>query len=365
MDPRDEIRKECLESIVLDRQNRAHRAKLAPRAGKTRLMIELIKREVVLTKILWVSVSSQLLKKDLPKEFVKWGAEKYLAGLNTVTYKALDNIVGHYDLIILDEDQHVTRNNLRYFFTPTVTWQYIVSMTGTPSRSKIKLEIYRKLKLKTSYELTIKRAVELGLLSDYTVKIVPVDMSTDKAYQAKNFTTTEAKQYAYLNGKVEDEGSEFAVNARANLIRNSQSKTVAAINLMKFLKGSVLVFCSTTEQADKVCKHTYHSKTNKEDYEDFCAGNIDRIAMVNSGGTGSTYTKRIDNLVIVQAERDLNGSTSQKICRTLLRRENYTAKIWVIKLADTIDEVWVDSALERFESTKVKTVKKIPNKILQ
>src|SRR3990172_8503128 len=83
---------------------------LAPRIGKTKIGIDLIKREEP-NSILWVTPSSELATVDIPDEFEKWGAKKYLNKLTTVTWKSLDKITGTFDIIILDEDQHITTVN--------------------------------------------------------------------------------------------------------------------------------------------------------------------------------------------------------------------------------------------------------------
>jgi hypothetical protein len=116
-----------------------------------------------------------------------------------------------------------------------------------------------------------------------------------------------------------------------------------------------LIFASSIKQAEELCSSTSHSKTDDEDYKLFQEGKIDRIAMVNAGGVGHTY-KNINHLVLVQADSDKNGLTSQKISRTLLHQDGYEATIWIICLMSTQDEKWVQLTLENFDRTKIQYI---------
>jgi len=134
---------------------------------------------------------------------------------------------------------------------------------------------------------------------------------------------------------------------------NSPSKEDALKFLIKKLEGQrTMVFSSSIKQCDSLFKHTYHSKTDNKDLLAFKKGEIDLLGLVNAGGTGHTY-KEIDNLVVVQADSDKNGLTSQKVSRTLLQQPSYKATIWVLSLMGTQDEKWVDSFLKRFDRKKV------------
>jgi hypothetical protein len=101
-----------------------------------------------------------------------------------------------------------------------------------------------------------------------------------------------------------------------------------------------------------MCQYTYHSKTNNEDLLSFVNGEINSISMVNSGGIGFTY-KEVDDLFLVQADSDINGYTSQKICRALLKQPNHKVNIWIFNLLGTKDEKWVKSALQNFKPEKI------------
>jgi hypothetical protein len=200
------------------------------------------------------------------------------------------------------------------------------------------------------------------MLANYTIKVIEVDMGTKKTIEAgskaKRFMTSELKQYTYLHNVAQQaimghrSDATFRILARMRAVKNSPAKTEAAAWLINHLEGRKLIFSATIKQAEDLCQHTYHSKTDNIDLKEFQAGNIDEIAMVNAGGTGFTY-KKLDHLIMTQIDSDKNGLTSQKIARTLLDQKDYKATVWIISLVGTQDEKWVQSVLANFDKTKV------------
>ena len=356
---------ELQKKIISEIKSKPHgRFLLPPRSGKTKIMIDIIKRENP-KSILWATPSVKLAKEDIPKEFEIWNAKDYIDRLTTVTYASLRKTEGYFEMIILDEDQSVSELNMSNLLNKKLTYSYICSMTGTPTKHEYKNEIYKKLNLKILYDLSINDAVDIGLLSNYNINILNVEMNKEKnikvVYGNKHFFTSEKNQYEYYNKKVEEAKNnnflglkKFTLN-RMRIIKNSNSKLKAAKELLSRLDGKILVFCGSISQAEKVCKHTYHSKKNDSDLKLFQNDEINKIAMVNSGGIGFTY-KRLDHLILIQCDSDRNRITSQKICRILLKQKDYKANIWIICLKDTQDEKWVNSTLQNFDQSKIKYV---------
>ena len=75
---------------------------LAPRIGKTRIIIDIIKKNNP-KSILWVTPSAELATKDIPEEFSTWKAKKYVKNLQTSTWASLNKVKGDFDMIILDK----------------------------------------------------------------------------------------------------------------------------------------------------------------------------------------------------------------------------------------------------------------------
>lgn len=354
---KSKIQKEIVDSVSSEDSGRLL---LAPRSGKTKVGIDIIKRDKP-KSILWVTKEAKLAKEDIPKEFKTWKATRYLSKLQTSTWASLHKVEGIFDLIILDEDQHITERNSVNLFNGKLKGR-IISMTGTPTKTWKKNRLYQKLKLEPLYKITITEAVDIGLLSNYSINVVSVDLSKELNIKAgnkiKNWMTSEEKQYQYVSSRAEEsirlyrKDAGFKIRNRMHFIHNSPSKYKVAEYLMKNLKGRKLIFCPNIVMAEHLSKYTFHSKTTDDDYKKFVKGEVDEISMVNSGGTGHTY-KAIDHLILMQADSDKNGLTSQKISRTLLQQLDYKATVWIVCLSDTKDVVWTKSTLENFDKDKI------------
>lgn len=359
---KSDLQKEVVKSI---KSGESGRFILAPRIGKTKIIIDLIKRDKIKGKILWVTPTSKLANEDIPSEFVKWKAVKYIKQLETTTWKGLAKCEGEYGLIVLDEEQFMTVNNSKNLFNEKLKGESIVSMTGTESKSAAKKLLYNNLKLKVLYRISINKAVDVGLLSNYEIKIVmvPLDKNLnikveykDKvSKQTKSFMTSEEKQYEYLTRRLDKSKTKFGLLQRMHIIGNSPSKLGAAKFIINSLEGKKLIFAVSRKQAEELCDYVYHGNSDDTDLNKFINGDISKIAMVNKGGTGYTYSK-IDNLVMTQVDSDNNGLTSQKIARTLLKQGSYKATIWIVCLDETQDVVWLNSTLQSFDKSKIEYI---------
>ncbi|MGL6063778.1 MAG: DEAD/DEAH box helicase [Fusobacteriaceae bacterium] len=359
MTEKDKIQLEIVNSLPKEPNGRLL---LAPRVGKSRIAIEIIKKNNP-KSILWVTPSAELAKKDIPNEFEVWKAKKYLKCLTTITWASLSKIRGYYEMIILDEEQLITENNISNFLLFNLKYKYILSMTGTPTKDSSKEKLYKMLNLSILYQLDINKAVDMGLLANYDIKVIKLPLDTKRNMEikgkTKTFYTSEKDSYNYINNKIIDAQENFSPNLktlirfRTQNIYNSRTKTNYVKKLIKELTGRKLIFCSDIKQAEELSPYTYHSKTNNEQLRQFISGEINTIAMVNAGSVGFTY-KAIDHLIIVQTGTDTNGSVSQKIARTLVEQKNYKATIWLVCLEKTKDEEWVEKTLDNFNRKKVK-----------
>lgn len=354
----DKIQKEILESLPSHPHGRLL---LSPRIGKSKLIIELIKRDKPIS-ILWVTPSTELAQTDIPNEFDKWRAKKYKERLTTVTYASLNKVSGRYELIVLDEDQCVTENNLKPLLDGSIVYRNIIGMTGTDTTHMEKKQLYDALNLPILYEYTIDEAVSSEILSDYNIYVIDVQMDTNrnipiKTKKGTTFFTSELSNYDYCNRAVERVklyGGNMKVAAlkRMRAIHNSPSKEAVAKWLSVHLEGRTLVFAPTINQIERITPYVYHSKTNDESYQRFQNEEIDVLGLVQSGGMGYTF-KNLQNIIMMQTDSDGTGKSTQKICRVLLREKDKTANIFILRLMQTKDVDWVDSTLTSFDETKI------------
>lgn len=335
---------------------------LAPRVGKTKMAISIIKNEKP-KSILYVTPSTELRDKDIPNEFIKWKAKSYLNKTTIICYASLAQHKGNYDKIILDEYQFLTPVNSLPFFNNQITYNTIIGLSGTDPKHFEKKELYRKLNLLILSKMSIDEAVEANLIAPYNIEVIFCELNSKNknvkgGSKTKSFMQTEESMYNYLTKRIAKKivNNETVPKAfyfsRMRFIYNLKSKNDFAKKFINKLKGRTLVFTGGIEQAENMLKHTYHSQTDNKDLLLFQEGKVNSLACVNSGGIGFTY-EGVDNFVIVQINSDNRGDVTQKIARALVLQENYTAKIYIIVVKDTVDEIWLEKVLLNFNRSKV------------
>lgn len=338
---------------------------VAPRVGKTKLTLDIIKRDRP-KKILWVTPNTKLRDIDIPREYKLWKMLTYFKKTDIICYASLADHVGKYDMIVLDEYQDLTLNNAKPILNGNITYNTIIGLSGTHPKHKEKLDLYSKLNLKILVSMTIDEAVDKNLIAPYNITVVECKLDNKDKYilggtKAKPFYQTEESRYRYLtrliNAKLFSGQTvpKFLFLNRMRFIYNLKSKNEFAKKLLAKLPGRTLIFTGGIEQAENISKYTYHSKTDDTNYVKFLNQEINELALVNSGGIGSTY-RNVDNLIIVQVNSDEKGDATQKIARSLVLQEGYVANIYILIVVDTVDEGWKDKVLKGFNAEKIKHV---------
>jgi superfamily II DNA or RNA helicase len=386
---------------------------LAPRFGKTIFVLKILKKlNNTNLSILWVTPFSKL-KDQIITEFNSFNYP--IDNLKISTWASLSKQEAHYDIIILDEEQFITSKNSENLINGKLKYSSIISMTGTSPKKRDKLELFDKLNLKIIYQYNIEKAVSDKVLNDYEIKVVniPYDYKNhyintlEKAlkplgqYSFENnkivFTgnlngfmvTSELSKskkgnllYKIFNkhgqsvgylledtliGKATIQGTEYYLkegnyyNSNVNVlslynqIKEYKQKYFAVKTILDIVKGQTIVFCSSINQAESLCKHTYHSKSDDTNFNKFLSGEINTLGLVNIGSVGSNF-KGLNNLLLVQCNSDNNGTSSQKITRILLKEKNKKPVIWLFCLLGTQDEKWVKATLSSFDNSKIKYI---------
>lgn len=336
--------------------------KLAPRVGKTKLGIEIIKKEKPY-KILWVTPNTKLRDEDIPAEFKQWKALSYLRKTDIICYASLSNHTGNYDKIILDEYQDLTVSNAEPLLNGKIKYETILGLSGTHPKHKEKQDLYDMLGLQTLSEMSIDEAVENKLIAPYKIKVIELDLDSKDKYivggsKAKPFMQTERSRYDYLTKLINmklfsgQPVPKFFYLNRMRFLYNLKSKHDFAKKFISQLRGRTLIFTGSIAQAEDLCKNTYHSKTDDTKLQKFLKGEINTLACVNAGGVGYTYTD-VNNFVITQINSNGKGDSTQKIARSLVLQEGYEAVIYILVVKNTVDEDWLKKVLNDFDKDKV------------
>lgn len=335
------------------------------RLGKTKLALDLINKNKP-QSILWVTPNSGLRDIEIPREFRKWGYEKYLEKTKIVTYHILSKIVGDYDMIVLDEVQKVTPNNIQGlvqdgFRKPYLTYKCLVGLTGTMPKGLEKNTLLELLNLKVIAEVSMDEAIESDIISDF--RVFPVGVSLDAitknikaGNKTKQFYQTEMNTYNWLTARIEEYHSKapmWLIMKRLKLIYSLPSKHQVAKNMLKTIKGRTIVFCGNIEMAESMGIPTFHSQTSAKYLKAFQEGHINQIALVQSGGIGFTFTD-VKNIILVQVDSNRTGNTLQKLGRGLVKKEDVAVtNIIALYARGTVDQRWLENFLDDIPNAKV------------
>ena len=276
------------------------------------------------------------------------------------TYRSLVKQDNSYDFIILDEFHSLTSKHIPFLQSYKGD---ILGLSGTPPNNMFDI----KYTMMTTYcpivfTYTIDQAVA-NMLNNYEIIVHKLSLSKVKNLKKKGKSTTwvssEEHDYNYLTSKVNyntgRKKSYFAI-LRMSAMKTYPSKERLAKKLMQSITEKCILFCNTQEQADRLCKHSYHSKNpdSKENLELFADGRLQKISAVEQLNEGVTIPNLKEG-IIMHAYGN-NKKSAQKIGRFLRLTKDQVAKVHILCYRDTIDEEWVKKALVNFDESKIKTI---------
>jgi superfamily II DNA or RNA helicase len=160
---------------------------------------------------------------------------------------------------------------------------------------------------------------------------------------------------AYQKAKSRQQWSSlrFLMSKRLDVIYNSKTKLEATKKILS-LQDRAISFSGRQEIADQLGDESFHSKADKTALDRFKAGKINKLSVVSMVSMGVTITelkvavfnqlKSEENLAIQQAMRVMNMEGGKK------------ATIYIVYLKGTQDEVWMLSALQGFDPSKIKKI---------
>ena len=213
------------------------------------------------------------------------------------------------------------------------------------------------------YLFDVDKATDSKILNDYQIIIHELELSKLPTLKKKNkngghWWTSEYKDYQYVNNRVAaaqtPKQQQFAYIMRMRALMDYNSKEIYTKSLLQNLSDKCIIFANTQKQADRVCKHSYHSSNNKSDdnLEMFSDGRINQLSCVLQLSEGVT----IPNLkqgIIMHAYGNEKKS-AQRIGRLLRLNPSELATCHILCYKGTQDSKWVKSALKGFDDNKIK-----------
>jgi superfamily II DNA or RNA helicase len=255
-------------------------------SGKGKLMIELAK-EINPESILYLCNTRLLRDKTFIDELHKWDAAHLLNRMELKCYQAACKMQGqHYSLLLGDE------------FDAAITPEYIKAITNNVFDKKIlvsaTLSDDKKRKAKKIapiiFERSLQETIETNVLNNIKFFLVHYDLSEE-----------ENREYLHYNARFSQLLNEYRTPHVERQLRWLQiqrkqflSKLKSSVEVTRWLLNNldkknekVLIFCGLSEQADKVCENSYHSKRDEiEIFNNFAEGKIKHMAVVDKVDRG-------------------------------------------------------------------------------
>jgi len=350
---------------------------IATGVGKTKIAIEFADVNQEPWQILVPKVP---LIKTWEDEMMKWGAEELLNKVNIICYASAHKLIPGNNNVILDEAHRVTDRTLPFIKAFVGNGKLIGLSATVPKAKKLLLE-QLGITVANTVKYNLDTAVNDDIIADYEIKIIqfPLDNVTKNVQagrQGAYFFTTEYQGYAYKDDQVRQairtgnpKFIKFKNIDRMRFIYNLPSKLMLAEKILEAIPEDkkVIIFCGSIDHANAVCQHRYHSKTSTKDYDDFCAGNINRLSVVNSVSEGVNIPN-LDYAVLMQIQSD-SLHLVQKLGRLLRKSDDpdKVGKAIMLECIGTQDSKWIHNAIGPLDKSKIDfiSVQQFLNKGLQ
>lgn len=275
----EERRKLQLEALHALRENSFRGIVILPTGtGKSFVLIEALKE---LYKpgmsVLYTCDSIRLRDSDFNKELEKWGRYTndglidFTQVIEKQCYASAYKMIGnHYNILLADEgDYGLTPAYSRLFSENTFDYIIFVSATLESKKRAIAKDIAPIV-----YERKLKEIEENKVVNKSQFYYVPYYLNAKENAQYLEYN----KRFHHLlqeNGPHVAQRLKFLTFDRLHFLAGLESSAYICRRLMLDLKyhnnkSKMLIFCGMTEQADRICKHSYHTK-NQED------GNLDKF----------------------------------------------------------------------------------------
>jgi len=357
----EQTKREEIQSLALQATSNIHRCGLGVSmgVGKTYIGLLHMEREFNQGARQFLVVAPKLsIFTTWKEEAKKFKLEHLLDHITFTTYRSISKQKFSFDCVYLDECHNLLPTHDYYLaFYPGK----ILGLSGTPPRhSKSEKGKMVNTYCPIVYNYITDDAVEDDILNDYRIIVHLLPLSTARTHKVKTkkgfFMSSEKDNYAYWTKQLEGFGfkKDRTRIMRMKALMEYETKERYAKHLLNYVNDKCIVFCNTTEQAERVCSNTYHSKNkdSEENLEKFKRGDFNCLSAVVQLNEGVN----IPNLkygIILHAYGN-ERKAAQRIGRLLRLNPDQTAYIHILAYKDTVDTDWVVSALSDLDQSKIK-----------
>jgi len=359
MKTRDEIQNEALKTILpLKRAG----VGVSMGVGKTLIGLMHMDNNHNLTSKFLIVASKKSILKEWIQEAKKHNLEHLIPHIHLSTYLSLSKQDLDYDVIYLDEchsllfSHQLWLNNFK---------GKIIGLTGSPPRYALS----EKGKMVNNYcpivyTYETDDAIEDKILNNYEIIIHKLRLNTAKTMlvtkKNNSWYDSEFNTYQYWSKRIDDalhkKEQQIMTVMRMKALMEFPSKELLSSKLLSDTTNKCILFANTQEQADRLCKYSYHSKNpdSEQNLLDFKDGKITKLSAVLQLNEGVNIPNLKEGIILHAYGNE--RKSAQRIGRLLRLNPNDTATVHILCYMGTVDEKWVFSALAGFDKTKIKIV---------
>jgi superfamily II DNA or RNA helicase len=352
---REEVQKEALKAT--DGKKRCS-VVLGTGVGKTLIGLSHMERNTTSMMNVLVVAPKRSIFQSWTDDAVKFDKNDLLDRITFCTYIGLTKRdPNDYDVVYLDE-MHSLLDSHRLFLNDFNGM--IMGLTGTPPKY-MDSEKGRMVSAFCPVVYTFKAddAVENGILNDYQIIVHELELDRSKNYQVamktKSFITSESDNYRYWCNRLElGQGPAPMLRVmRMKAMMEYRSKEKYTKQLMDSISSKCIVFANTQDQADRLCKFSYHSgnKDSEENLLLFKDGKIEKLSCVLQLNEGVNIANLKQGIIMHAYGNERKAA--QRIGRLLRLNPDDKAIVHILCYKDTVDEKWVKEALEGFDQSKI------------
>jgi len=335
---------------------------VAPRVGKCKIVIDAL-NTVKKTELKVLVIAPKVpIFIDWKKDIIKWNLRSNIH-IDYLWSNSLKKITKQYDLIVADE---IHAYNLKVLYQLAALKKQgirILGLTGTLDANS-EFNINQILNIEPIYTYNIEEAIKDKIIADYQIYCIGVNLDNVN----KNMHISEDKpaltekvvyeywdaRFKYYKARQQYKKMNYPMLRRKEIIYNSQVKLKATKKLIKKINRCI-IFTARQAIADQVGQVSFHSNSKKDVLEQFKNGKVDQLAVISMVSMGVTIHD-LKNGIFNQIQSGENDAI-QKAMRCFNIEGDKIAKVYIIYLKQTQDEVWLKSALRGFNENKIKYCK--------
>jgi superfamily II DNA or RNA helicase len=351
---RNDVQVEAIESLL-----KKNRSGVAVSMGVGKTLIGLKHLDAIAPAKALVVAPKRSIFQSWKDEMVKHGIQYLESYVTFTTYISLHKQALDYDVVYLDECHNLLPSHEQWLDSFKGK---IVGLTGTPPKFErsTKGKLVKKF-CPIDYEYFVDDAVSDGILNNYKIVVHMLQLGKTKNMMAggknKKWPTSELESYSYWCDRIDKASTPHETMMlriqRMKAMMTYPTKETYAKKLFESIEDKCILFANTQDQADRLCRHSYHSENpdSEDNLLKFKAGVISKMSAVLQLNEGVNIPE-LKQGVILHAYGNERKS-SQRIGRLLRLNPDETATVHILCYQGTVDESWTRAALSVFDQQKI------------